>query len=136
MSNSKLIEELKEEHKNLNEKLLTIREHGCNSDKGKKVLFEYKNTLLAHLKKEDKELYPPLVSAAETDSKIKIILEIFADEINIVSKKAINFFDKYSQDYPDKDFNEDASDLIELIKNRINKEENLLFIKYEELDEK
>ena len=133
---SQLVEELKKEHQVLAEKLNDVRQKGLVSEEAKKTLFESKEALLAHLKKEDKEIYPVLKKAAETDDSIKRLLETFAKDMDIVSKTALDFFAKYENDPSNADFSTDIAKLLAALSNRITKEEYLLYQKYDEVTAK
>lgn len=88
---AKLIEELKKEHAVIVEGIEQIRESGISSKEGQQWLLNAKQSLLAHLKKEDDELYPVLNKAAEKDPSLKQTLEFFAKDMAGVSKTAIDF---------------------------------------------
>ena len=57
---SALIEELKREHAKIIAMLNEVKELGILSKEGQSRLMSAKKSLLAHLKKEDEQLYPVL----------------------------------------------------------------------------
>lgn len=131
-----LIEELKNEHQFLQEKLQDIKQKGLTSEEGKSELFEIKEALLQHLKKEDEQLYPALQKHAENNPQFKETLDWYVDEMKTISEKAMSFFQKYEQGATDNtEFTKDLGELVGLLKSRINKEEMVLFKKYEEIQQ-
>ena len=130
---SKLIDELKNEHELLASNLVSIKSKGSTSTESKKELFDAKNMLLNHLKKEDNQLYPILNKAAETNKELKNTLDIFAKDMNGISKTALGFFEKYEKESTGMDFAKDLGLLISALSNRIRKEENILYNKFDEI---
>ena len=64
---SKLVDELKKEHSVIVETLNKVKNLGFVSEEGQNILLAVKKNLLAHLKKEDEQLYPFLKNAAENE---------------------------------------------------------------------
>lgn len=93
---SQIIEEFRSSHIEISDMLLQVAKLGITSEEGKKKLFHAKSTLLAHLKKEDEELYPILWKEAENDQDLKLKLESFARDIDAVTRTIFAFFEKYS----------------------------------------
>lgn len=131
---SKLIEELKEEHAAIVEGLEQIRNSAISSKEGQQWIFNAKHSLLAHLKKEDEQLYPVLYKAAEKDLSLKQTLEFFAKDMAGVSKNAIDFFDKYSRGDSGIEFAKDFGRLFAALKSRIRREEDIIYREYERLN--
>lgn len=131
---AKLIEELKKEHTAIVEGLERIRESGISSKEGQQWLLNAKQNLLAHLKKEDDQLYPVLNKAAEKDPALKQTLEFFARDMAETSKTAIDFFDKYSKGGSGMAFATDFGRLFASLKSRIHREEDIIYKKYERLN--
>ena len=129
----KLIEELKKEHTVIVETLNRIKKLGISSAEGKNTLLAAKNILLAHLKKEDEQLYPFLNKVAKNNDNLARILEIFAKDIDIISKTALDFFDKYSTSYSGIEFAKSFGNLFATLSQRISKEEKIIYKKYDEL---
>jgi hemerythrin-like domain-containing protein len=132
---AKLIEELKSEHSVMANMLNKATKVITNLNERQEILSSAKAGLLAHIKKEDAALYPVLRKAAEKDENLKIILDMFARDLDTVSKSVFGFFDKYSQGnfHSELDFAVDFGRLLGLLEVRIRKEENILYPEYEKL---
>ncbi len=97
------------------------------------MLMAAKGALLAHLAKEDKELYPTLNKVAETDAQLKSTLDFYAKDMDEISKSALAFFDKYSAGGSGLEFAKDLGSLFGNLASRVRKEESTLYLKYNEL---
>lgn len=130
---SKLIEILKKEHANIAEILAKVVQLGPETSDGHSKLMEAKIGLLAHLEREDRELYPVLLEAAKDDSLVADALEFFSLDISTVAKQVLAFFDKYENPKDLGDFAEDFDELLHILTQRIQKEEAVIYKYYEEL---
>jgi len=130
---SKLVEELKKEHAAIAEILVKVRELGIGSPEGRTLLISAKESLLAHLRKEDRELYPVLRKKPESDERLKKTMDVFAKDMESISQAALDFFNKYSQGGSGVDFARDFGRLFIVLRGRINKEEDILYKEYEKL---
>lgn len=130
---SELVEALKKEHVLIKETLNRARKLGISSPEGQNILLSAKDSLLAHLEKEDKQLYSVLNEAAESDTDLKQTLEWFANDMDEISKAALDFFSKYSKGGSGIEFAEDFGKLFATLTLRISKEENIIYQKYDEL---
>ena len=130
---SKLVEELKKDHVAIAETLNKVKNLGITSGEGQDTLLTAKNGLLTHLKKEDEQLYPVLNNEAKTDVNLKKNLDMFARDMDKVSKTALEFFDKYSTVGSGLEFAKDFGRLFSLLTQRIGKEEIIIYEKYDEL---
>ena len=130
---SKLIEELRKEHVAIAETLAQVNRLGITSEQGQSLLLDAKSGLLAHLEKEDEQLYPVLHSAAERDANLKRILDLFAHDMDKISKAALEFFEKYSTGGSGVEFAKDFGGLLAALSIRIGREESILYRKYDEL---
>lgn len=130
---SVLIDELKQDHVVLVETLNKIKSLGITSEEGQKLLIAAKGALLAHLAKEDKELYPTLRKAAESDASLQSTLDFYAKDMDEISKAALEFFDKYSDGGTGLEFAKDLGGLFGSLGTRVRKEESTLYVKYNEL---
>ena len=74
----RLISEFKRDHVVVMDTLNVVKRHGLSSKEGKEGLKSVRDTLLAHLKKEDAQLYPVLRKAAEKDENLKQALDLYA----------------------------------------------------------
>ena len=94
-----LIEELKKEHSEIVATLNEVKELGILSEEGQDKLMSLEVSLLAHLGIEDDQLYPVLKKEAEHYNSIKDTLELFAMDMENVSKIVLEFFEKYSEGF-------------------------------------
>ena len=124
---SNLVEELKSDHAVIAETLNKVKNLGITSEEGQNILLAAKNGLLAHLRKEDEQLYPVLNNAAESNAALKQTLDMFAKDMEVISKAALDFFDKYSTGGSGVEFAKDFGRLFATLSQRISKEENILY---------
>ncbi len=127
-----IIESLGQEHAQLMKALENIKKIGIGRTEGKKSLFLIKKNLLAHLEREDKEFYPILAKLAKKDENLKTTLEFFAKDMQEISKKVLDFFDKYSQESAGLVFAKDAGQIYAALYKRIAREEKILFAAYKQ----
>jgi len=133
---SDLLDELKEEHKEILDALNTARNLGTVSDEGQKALIGIKSYLLNHIKKEDELLYPFLYKKAKGNKDLQRILKIFASNMDNISQIIMDFFSKYSKGASGLEFARDVGKILAKLSQRISKEENVIFEKYNELKKK
>jgi iron-sulfur cluster repair protein YtfE (RIC family) len=132
---SALIEEFKREHSEILAILNEIEGLDILSKEGQAKLMSIKAHLLAHLKKEDEKLYPVLYKVVEHNNNLKNILDLFAMDMENVSRVAQEFFDKYSRGVLGKDLQEEFESLFVTLRNRIRCEEDILYDEYEIMNE-
>lgn len=125
---SNLVSELKSDHQKLVAMLTEVKSKGITSKEGVQILMSTKATLLAHLKKEDTYLYPELKVAAEKDPNLKHTLDVFAKDMSGITTQVMAFFDKYSTASSGMEFAKDLGGLISTLGNRIQREENALYL--------
>ncbi|MCP4344460.1 MAG: hemerythrin domain-containing protein [Desulfobacterales bacterium] len=130
---SKLVDELKKEHSVIAEILNKVKSLGIVSKEGQDIFLSAKNRLLEHIRKEDKQLYPVLKKAAESDTDLKQTLDIFAKDMGGISEASSEFFEKYSEGGSGIEFARDFGRLFVALAHRISREENIIYAKYEEL---
>ena len=130
---SKLIDELKEEHTRITTTLNKVEKIGAFSKKGQEVLLSAKSTLLSHLKKEDEQLYHVLRESAKKDTALKKTLDMFAKDMEKISKSVLEFFDKYSEGGSGMEFAKDYGRFFAALSSRIRREEDILYAKYNEI---
>ncbi len=131
---SLLIEELKKEHIKILASLNEANEIGILSREVQAKLLSAKAGLLAHLKKEDEQLYPVLRKEAENNEALKNTLDLFAMDMENVTKAAQEFFDKYYEGVLDKKFVGEFEGLFVALGARIKNEEDVLYEEYEKLN--
>ncbi len=132
---STLIEELKKEHSEIIATLNEVRELGILSKEGHAKLISAKESLLEHLKKEDERLYPVLKKEAEHNKKLKEILDVFAVDMENVSRVVMEFFDKYYEEVIDSAVSGAFEDIFAAFRNRIRNEEDILYEEYKKIDQ-
>ena len=132
-----LIEELKKEHSEILTTLNEVKELGILSKEGQDKLLSLEVGLLAHLEMEDEQLYPALKKEAEHSNSMKDTLELFAMDMESVSKIVREFFEKYSEGFSGmdlKELSEDFENLLAALTKRIGNEEESLYEEYETLN--
>ena len=120
---SRLVEELRKDHVVIAENLNKVKSLGFTSEEGQNALLAAKNGLLAHLNE----------NAAESDADLKRTLDTFAEDMNKISKAALEFFDKYSTGSSGIEFARDFGRLFATLSQRIRREESVLYQRYDEL---
>lgn len=130
---SDLITELKEEHIQISAILNKVNAIGFYTAEGQGLLNQAKNGLLTHLAKEDKELYPKLTTAAETNIDLKRTLDVFAKDMLEISKSAMAFFERYQNGGSGVEFARDFGRLFSMLNLRIGREERILFEEFQKL---
>lgn len=133
---SKLIDELKNEHKWIQHLLGQVKSVGITSTAGIEKLLLSKKALLAHLKKEDDKLYPILRDAGKTNQDINLTLKMFTDDMKSITDQVISFYAKYENGIQNKlDFATDFGVIVSILNDRIWREETILYPKFESLFE-
>ena len=130
---SALVEQLKREHVALVEVLNQVKSLGIGTKEGKEKMLAARAGFVAHLKKEDVELYPVLWRAAESDSRLKHTLEMFASDMNKISKDILAFFSKYTYGGSDMEFARDFGSLFATLGARTRREESIIYAEYDKL---
>lgn len=128
-----LVYELKKDHETVLGLLDKLRTADINSREAHGWISSIKTAILAHLRKEDTQLYPVLKKAAEKDDNLKRTLQMFAQDMNSVYKTALEFVDKYAQGGDKFGFARDLGKVTIAIKTRISKEENILYNKFDQI---
>jgi len=130
-----LIEELKEEHKIILDILNQVKTLGISSKTGQEKLLSARDLLISHMNKEDERYYPALTRAAANNKDLKITLDYFIKDMEVVSKNAMDLFKKYSQGGDEAEFAGDVKLLYMTLKDRIRIEEDTLFKKFNQISE-
>ncbi len=132
-----LVEELKKEHSDIRTTLNEVKELGILTKEGQDKLLDLEVSLLAHLEMEDDQLYPALRKEAEHNNSIKDTLDLFAIDMESVSKIVREFFEEYSEGFSDMEpekLSEDFENLLAALTKRIGNEEESLYEEYEALN--
>ena len=132
---SALIDEFKKDHSEIIDTLKEIKELGVLSEEGQAKLISAKESLLEHLRKEDELLYPVLRKEAEHNEKLKELLDVFAKDMENVSRVVMDFFDKYSEDVIDSAVTDEFEQLFAAFRNRIRHEEDILYEEHEKINQ-
>ena len=128
---SLLINQLKDDHKQIATLLNEVNQLGISSQKGQEKLISAKNLLIAHLQREDKELYPVLHKLALGNNELKSNIAVFAKDMKAITDVALQFFSKYEKGGSGVDFGREYGKLFSALTQRITKEENVLYSEYE-----
>ncbi|MCP4132240.1 MAG: hemerythrin domain-containing protein [bacterium] len=131
-----LIDELKRGHIEISDTFNRIRKLGIASEESRALLISARSGLLAHLKKEDEQLYPALKKEAENDSSLKRVLDTFAKDMEAISQTVMVFFDKSIQGEPGLEFAREFGRLFAVLSQRIGREEMIIYKKYEEIEQR
>ena len=132
---SALIEGFKKEHSEILAILNEVKELGILSKEGQAKLMSIKASLLEHLKKEDERLYPVLRKEAEHNKKLKELLDVFAVDMENVSRVVMEFFDKYSEEVVDNAVSGEFEKLFAALQNMIRNEEDILYEEHEKINQ-
>ena len=132
---SPLIEELRREHSEILAILSEVEGLGILSKEGQSKTMPVKTILLEHLKKEDVKFYPALYKVVEQNNNLKNTLDLFAMDMENVSRIALEFFDKYSRGVLGKELQEEFESLIVALRNRIKNEEDILYLEHEKINQ-
>lgn len=127
------LDDLKNDHKLILDILDQVKKLGIGSSIGQEKLLSAKALLLSHIRKEDERFYPPLFHAAEQNDSLKHTLKYFSDDMEQVSRKAMDLFDKYAGGAFADEFAGEIKLLYMMLKDRISTEEEVLFKKYEQI---
>ncbi len=130
---STLIEEFKKEHSEIIEALKEVEDLGILTIEGQAKLMSVKAALLEHIKEEDEKFYPILRKEAEQNKKLKEELDIFAKDLENVSKVVLEFFDRFDKGVLGTRLLWDFETLIMVLRNRIMNEEIFLYGYFEKV---
>jgi hypothetical protein len=132
---SKLITELKKDHADLAQLLNKVRDPQVTNEEAHKILLAAQHTLIAHLKKEDLQLYPVLHRAAESNTGLKRTVDFYAKDMAEITAKTVEFFAKYprSESHIGLSFAKDFGNLFATISRRLRSEESTLYKEFEKL---
>jgi hemerythrin-like domain-containing protein len=127
-----MLEEFKKEHSAIVNILNNVKKLGIRSKKGQDELLSAKNSILKHMKNEDKKFYPVLRKAAKHNQRLKEILDEFDKDMARISSYTFGFFDGHSSATRSK-FAMELEKFVEILKRRILREEAILFEEYKKL---
>jgi len=127
---SNLIDELKNEHRIMLDVLDQVKQLGISSVTGQEKFLSIRDLLISHMKKEDERYYPALQREAENNEALRVTLDYFAKDMEVVSRRAMQLFDKYARGGAETEFSSDVKLLYMLLRDRIQIEEDTLFKKH------
>ena len=130
-----LINELKQEHKEISNILTLLIKTGASSKNGFSLLQNSKTLLLKHLANEDGNIYPILYKEAEKNKKLRESLNIFTLDMDTISNFILAFYNKYDDvnKIDENQFSLDIASFVAILKTRILKEELVIYKAYEDL---
>lgn len=128
---SQLVTKLKDDHATMNEAFAELKKLGVNHSDFPKKIIHLKSMLMAHLKKEDAELYPVLKKAAEKEPSIQGTLNVLAKDMDSIAKTAFDFFEKYQKGGDAAEFFKDSIKVEMAISTRMRREETTLYEIYD-----
>lgn len=128
-----LIAKLQVEHEQLLAVFDIARRSDLSSPEAQELVRSARSMLLAHLRKEDLELYPVLQTAGLKDAHLKETLELFASDMTDISHVVISFFKKFEQRGAGLDWAHDFGLVVSRLRSRIRREEELLYPLYGKL---
>ena len=144
---SKLVEELTSDHVRLKQTLKRAADFRRPARESVDILQSVKTHLLEHLDKENRDLYPMLQVAAESDPSLRSLLSSFGKDMEQIVPQALEFFARY--DDPDAvseritsdmeyavQFGADLERFIGLLGLRIGREERTLYPQYDRVRSK
>lgn len=131
---SQLINEFIEDHKKILKALSNCKELKILTPEAQNELQLAKECLLKHLQKEDDLLYPRLVSYARNNSNLQTLLDVFASEMTEITNFAMDFFNLDLNTTERIVYIKKFGRLFALLKNRVQKEETLLYKELEKLE--
>lgn len=132
---ARLIDELKRDHIEIDAMLAKVRDSKISHQEAHRILIAAKVKLLAHLKKEDLQLYPVLNKEAVNDAALKRSVEFYAKDMQEITAEAVAFFDKYSPADAaiDIEFARAFGKLYSILSRRLRSEESTLYPAYEKV---
>jgi hypothetical protein len=128
---SPLIIELKHEHVAILKAMEEMKREIVGGGQGGVLMAVARDRLLAHLKKEDDQLYGVLHAKARDDATLARTLNVFAADMQEISGFAVAFFAKFGTQTPSADAARDFGKLFGLLGNRIRREEIILYPAYD-----
>jgi hypothetical protein len=122
-----LVKELNGDHRALLKTLGRIADIGSLTSETRGLLAETKRALVGHLDKEEKEFYPAIRKIAASDAAVAGKLTAMNAEMDVISKVALAFLDKYIAGGTDAAFASEFKDFRSALSGRIQKEEFALY---------
>jgi hypothetical protein len=89
MFSDTLIPTLLHDHAQMRELLESVRRQGIATSEGQRLLRQARQCIVAHLQREDAQLYPALRGCGETQA----LADAYANEMQELSREILAFFD-------------------------------------------
>lgn len=128
---SAIIERFRREHTQIISTLKEAKDLCVSSLPGHEKLMSVRRLLLDHLKAEDELLYPTLRDSAKGSERLRKLLEEFESSSREVSRRAMEFFDRYEMECSDIEFIREFALVMIMLMDRIAREEGELFQEFE-----
>ncbi len=140
--NINLIRDLNGEHTILLATLEAIRARGALDAETRTLLARVRSALVAHLDKEEREFYPVMRAAAQTNEALRDTLRVMGQEMDAIAGSALSAIDSWiggtggggvtgGADYAgDMSFSESFNAFVSLLTDRIQREERTLYSRY------
>jgi hypothetical protein len=130
---SSITDELRNENYEIIKILANSKRFTMRTLQGRKTLFDNKDKLLNHIKKEDDTIHHTLKNATGHHPSLKQSLEMFKNEVEGTSKIVKGFFIKHSANDGTKELSDDFNILYTMLTHRIEKEENIFYAEYDDI---
>lgn len=132
---SELTQELRHENYIIMQILSNAKRMGMRTLQGRRTLFDHKDEILAHFKKEDENIHTLLNNAVHSHPDLKQSMEMFKKDIENTTKSIQAFFLKYDSTHSSKELCDHFDSLFKIIKHRVEKEENIFYAEFDEIEE-
>ncbi len=132
---SVIITELKKEQRLLLELLKKVRKLGIGSEEGQKSFMFSEGHIIRHLDRVNTNVYDVLRKEGEIDPHIKQMLRMYGSDVEILSKDVKMFFGKYKTGDKTMEFAREFGQVTIRLTQRIQREQQLIFKKFEALQE-
>ncbi|MCB0384885.1 MAG: hemerythrin domain-containing protein [Bdellovibrionales bacterium] len=127
---SPIVNQLKSEHRRIQETFQRIREVGGSSPEGKALLYQAKDLILSHIRTEDEHIYPKLAQSPEG----KEVADCFSQEMKNLAQVVTQFFAKYENGEESAiQFAVDLGRVMGALSTRIIREESRLYEAYDRM---
>lgn len=129
----RLTDRFRQDHEDILRALVDAKQKQVSTPDGFIKLREAMDRLLDHVESEDRNFYPVLRRAAGDDTKLHTMLDLFETEMKDVTGKVHAFRERYTDDCSSMDCITEFGTIFMLVRNRMAKEENVLFPEFETL---
>jgi len=128
-----LLQRLHQEHQALIETFQQIREAGWGTPQSKDILSRAERLFFAHLKLEEREFYPVLRKASESDPELHNTLLIYDQEMREIAHAILDFFGQCGQDTEPQELTASLERNDSHLRQRILREEHVLFPRFKQI---